>query len=105
MLLRNDQQSGHHWISIRLFGPPGNPAAIGARIELTVAGHTQRRTITRTRSYLSQVEPVATFGLGLADKIDKLVLIWPDGTRQDIDPSSIAVDQAHSFQISSSQAG
>jgi hypothetical protein len=32
------------------------------------------------RSYLSQLEPTVTFGLGKTAKIDSLTITWPDGT-------------------------
>ena len=35
-----------------------------------------------TRSYLSQSELPVTIGLGTADRIDDLEVIWPLGTRQ-----------------------
>ena len=37
-----------------------------------------------TRSYLSQVELPVTFGLGKADRVDRLVIRWPDGQVQEV---------------------
>jgi hypothetical protein len=42
----------------------------------------QRRQLMPTRSYLSQVEAVLTFGLGNVDRIDSLQVQWPDGSSQ-----------------------
>jgi hypothetical protein len=83
VLLRNEQDLGHHRVSIRLVGPPGNPDAIGAWVELTSGGVTQRRQVMPTRSYLSQVTPVVTFGLGPATTIDRVRVVWPDGVVQE----------------------
>ena len=69
------------WLRVRLAGPPGNPNGIGARVALHAAGGVQQRTIMPTRSYLSQVEPVATFGLGDEAAIERIVVTWPDGRR------------------------
>jgi enediyne biosynthesis protein E4 len=44
----------------------------------------QRRLISTTRSYLSQVELPTTFGLGKSAEIDSLLIEWPDGTSQKI---------------------
>ena len=55
-------------------------------VEVTAGGITQRRMIMPTRSYLSQTEPIATFGLGDAATIDALRVIWPDQTVQQVDP-------------------
>lgn len=84
MLLRNDQANSHHWLRIKLIGngTTTNRDAIGAKIELTANGITQRRTVSPTRSYLSQVELPVTFGLGDAAKVDVLKITWPDGTVQ-----------------------
>jgi tetratricopeptide (TPR) repeat protein len=84
LVLRNDQQLGGHWLRCRLEGSPGNPHAIGALVELTAGGVTQRRYVHPTRSYLSQSEPIVTFGLGKSDKVESLAVTWPDGTKQDV---------------------
>ncbi len=84
LLLRNDQQTGHHWLRVRLVGRAPNRDAIAARIELTAGGATQRRTVMPTRSYLSQVELPLTFGLGEADRVESLRVTWPDGSTQDV---------------------
>lgn len=82
-LLRNDQSSGHHWVRVKLVGKKSNRDAIGAVVELKAAGVTQRRIIMPTRSYLSQVELPATFGLGPIKEIESLTIRWPDGTTQE----------------------
>jgi hypothetical protein len=83
-LYRNDQQTGHHWLRIKLTGTSDNRNAIGAVIELTANGITQRRLITSGRSFLSQVEFPVTFGLGAANSIDSLVVTWPGGLKQPV---------------------
>ncbi|GAB4171718.1 MAG: CRTAC1 family protein [Wenzhouxiangellaceae bacterium] len=67
------------WLRIALEGPPGNPHAIGAQIEVEANGRWQRQWVMPSRSYLSQVEPVATFGLGDADQATRIRVRWPDG--------------------------
>ncbi|HVS02540.1 MAG TPA: CRTAC1 family protein [Thermoanaerobaculia bacterium] len=83
LLLRNDQQLGHHWLRVRLVGG-GNRDAIGAWVELTAGDVTQRRQVMPTRSYLSQSELPLTFGLGAATAIDALTVTWPDGSVQPV---------------------
>ena len=82
VLLRNDQQLGHHWLRLRLEGRSSNRSAIGARVELTAGGVRQRRLVMPTRSYLSQVELPLTFGLGVAHRVDALRVTWPNGQLQ-----------------------
>jgi hypothetical protein len=92
-LLRNDQKSGHHWLRLKLAGKAPNTNAIGALVELHQGKQVQRRLVSPTRSYLSQCELPVTFGLGSADKVDKVVIRWPDGEKQELaDPK---VDQLH----------
>ncbi len=104
LLLRNDQATGHHWVRLKLEGSGANRDAIGARLELTAGGLTQRRQVNPTRSYQSQSELPVTFGLGTAAAVDSLTITWPDGTRQTVDP--VEVDRLQVIrQPSSSQAG
>ncbi len=91
VLLRNDQESSHHWLLVRLEDLGGNRDAIGAWIELEAGGLTQRRQVMPTRSYQSQSELDVHFGLGGNATIDALRVTWPDGSVQPVDPP--AVDQ------------
>ncbi len=85
VLLRNDQQLGHHWLRIDLRDPTSaNTHAIGAWVEVASNGVTQRRQVMPTRSYLSQVELPVTFGLGTADVVDSVTVTWPDGEIEQI---------------------
>jgi enediyne biosynthesis protein E4 len=87
ILLRNDQELGHHWLRVTLEGrgaAGSNRGAHGARVELRAGGRTQQRYVTPSRSYQSQSELAVTFGLGPADRVEELVVIWPDGSRQTV---------------------
>ena len=95
-LLRNDMSRGSHWLRVKLVGGgASNRDAIGAWVEVTVGGVTQRRQVMPTRSYLSQVPLTLTFGLGDADRIDAMRVVWPDGSVEDIAPAVIdaAIDR------------
>jgi len=85
VLLRNDQQLDNHWLRVHLEGGDGvNREAIGARVELTAGGRTQLQQVMPTRSYLSQVEPVLTFGLGEASSVESLLVRWPNARTQSV---------------------
>jgi len=84
LLLRNDQQTGNHWLRLKLIGSASNWQAIGARVELQAGGTTQRRQVMPTRSYLSQSELPLTFGLGQTAEVESLTVFWPDGTVQTV---------------------
>jgi hypothetical protein len=78
-LLRNDQKLGHHWLRVKLEGSGKNRDAIGAVIEVAQVGSLQRRIVSPTRSYLSQCELPATFGLGGSKTARRLIVRWPSG--------------------------
>lgn len=97
-ILRNDQSLGHQWLRVSLKQKEKNRFAYGAELRLTVTDGDKTsvhcRCITPTRSYLSQCELAATFGLGAKAKIEKLEVVWPNGETQavaDVKPNSLLV--------------
>lgn len=88
-LLRNDQNTGHHWLRVQLKGQAPNTSAIGAQVSLTAGGATQVRDLFPARGYLSSVELPLTFGLGNAERIDTLKIRWPDGREQTLSPEGV----------------
>ena len=78
-LYRNDQLAGNKSVRIRLVGTKSNRDAIGARVRVFHGDTVQSRMVKGGSSYLSQSELPLTFGLGKRDKIDRLVIDWPNG--------------------------
>lgn len=83
LLLKQATKPAGEWLRLQpLMRPDGSPA-IGAVVEVEVrvgaGGLVQRQTLMSTRSYLSQVEPVLTFGLGDAAEAERVLVRWPDG--------------------------
>jgi hypothetical protein len=66
------------WLEVELRGAPGNTPAFGARLELTVGG---RRTLSEVHSLRAEGQSPTRehFGLGTAETVDRLRVIWPDG--------------------------
>jgi len=89
LLLRNDQDLHHHWIRLKLVGTKSNRDAIGAWIKARVNGQTLWRQVMPTRSYLSQSELPVIIGLGMADKVDSVEIVWPGGASQKIPPPPV----------------
>ncbi|MFZ4079755.1 MAG: CRTAC1 family protein [Pirellula sp.] len=82
-LLRNDQKLGNHWLRVQL-RDKANTGALGAAIVLDFGSDEKMvRTISTTRSYLSQTERTATFGLGNREP-KELTIRWPDGSEQKV---------------------
>jgi hypothetical protein len=78
-LYRNDQLGGNKSVRIRLVGTKSNRDAIGARVRIFHGDTSQLRMVKGGSSYLSQSELPLTFGLGKRDKVDRLVIDWPNG--------------------------
>jgi hypothetical protein len=79
-LLRNEGHAGNHWIRLVLKGngKRSNRSAIGARVALfTADGRVQHREVTSARGYLSQSELPLTFGLGAAERVERVEIRWP----------------------------
>ncbi|RME92282.1 MAG: CRTAC1 family protein, partial [Verrucomicrobia bacterium] len=93
LVLRNDQQLGHHWVRLKLVGRKSNRDAIGADVRLRSGGVTQWRTVMPTKGYLSQSELPLTFGLGRQTRIDEVEIHWPSGKVQKLD--GLAPDRLH----------
>ena len=81
-LLRNDTpRRDRHWLTVLLVGQPPNRDAIGAVVKIEVGKVRQMRQRMSGGSYLSQHDPRLHFGLGEHTKVDRLEVIWPDGTK------------------------
>ncbi|MGH9373857.1 MAG: CRTAC1 family protein [Vicinamibacterales bacterium] len=81
-LLRNDYAGPNHWLGIRLEGRASNRTAIGATVTLTVAKRRQSRAVVSQSSYYSHDDLRLHFGLGAADRADRVDVRWPSGATQ-----------------------
>lgn len=79
---RSRELNGHHYLAVRLDGDGANPGGIGARVTVTHAGTRQVLEQMPTRGFQSSVDHRLHFGLGGSDRIDTLIVVWPDGGRQ-----------------------
>jgi enediyne biosynthesis protein E4 len=82
-LYRNDQLAHPRSIRFKLQGVKSNRDAIGALVRIFYDGQSQTRMVRGGSSYLSQSELPLTFGLGLRDKIDRVVIDWPSGRNEE----------------------
>ena len=90
-LLRNDGDHDNHYLLVRTVGTKSNRDGIGARVIISVGGQTQHAEVQSGGSYLSHSDLRLHFGLGKAERVDRLEVRWPSGTVQVL--SDIAVDQ------------
>jgi hypothetical protein len=78
------EQSGRHYLKLRLIGTDLNRQAIGAKVSAYIDGQRLTREIMPTRGFQSAVSTTVHFGLGVATEIDKLTIRWPDGKLQEL---------------------
>jgi hypothetical protein len=83
VLFRNDQTAGHRSVRLTLVGTQSNRDAIGARVRVFHGGAMQSRMVKSGSSYLSQSELPLTFGIGRRDRVDRLVIDWPNGRTEE----------------------
>ena len=76
--LRSFLTKGPGQLAVRLVGPPGNPTAVGARLQLTSQDAApQVREVTAGSGYLSQSSAISFFAPVAAEA--ELSVRWPDG--------------------------
>ena len=81
-LYRNDSTGGN-WIKIALKGVDAESHGIGSKIEVEAGGKKMIREIDGGgSSHISQNSVIAHFGLGKAEKIDKITVYWTGGNKQ-----------------------
>jgi hypothetical protein len=89
-LLRNTLQNSNHWIAFKLIGGPKCPRdAIGARVFLTAGGVRQRMDVFSGASFGSSSDQRVHFGLGKAEKVEKLEIWWPNGASEEFPISTV----------------
>jgi hypothetical protein len=64
-------------------GTASNRDAIGATVRIFSGGSFQTRVVKGGSSYLSQSELPVTFGLGTRDRVERVVLNWPNGRTEE----------------------
>jgi len=84
-LLRNVVSNSNHWVTFKLIGGPKSPRdGIGAKVFVTTGAIRQRADVFSGGSYASSSDQRLHFGLGSADKIDRIEIIWPSGAKEAI---------------------
>jgi hypothetical protein len=81
-IFRNVTPNRGHWLVVRAYDPVRKRDAIGATVLVEAAGRRWTRWIAPSQSYLSSSDPRAHFGLGAADTVDRIRVLWPEGTQE-----------------------
>jgi len=86
--LRNDQASGNPHVTLELRGTRANRDAIGARVELELAGRAgARRTLVRGvragEGYLAQSSTRVVAGFLASERLARVRVVWPGGVAEE----------------------
>jgi hypothetical protein len=82
-LYRNVAPKRGHWLVVKAVDPAlGGRDAYGALITVRAGGRRWLRLVQPGYSYLCSNDPRAHFGLGAAERVDALDVVWPDGTAE-----------------------
>jgi hypothetical protein len=96
LILHNDSPPTSHWLSLQLIGARSNRLAIGAKIKIVVGQVSQIDEVRSGGSYLSQNDLRVHFGLGSADKVDRIEIRWPSGTSETL--HNLAADHIYTVK-------
>jgi len=83
VLLRNVGANKNHFVRLDLTGFADNKTAIGAKVEVFANGLWQKWELAGAVGYQTQAPPQILVGLGNAEGIDLLRILWPTGVLQD----------------------
>ncbi|MBN1789338.1 MAG: VCBS repeat-containing protein [Bacteroidales bacterium] len=92
------EKTGNHFLSVAFKGSGLNTRGTGARVTLYCNGQIQMAEQFATRGFMSASSDVLHFGLGAAEKIDSLIVRWPDRSVQVL--KDVPADQLLTFNLS-----
>ena len=78
-ILRDDSPGGRHWLQVRLRGTKTNRDGVGARVKVAAGDLTQVDEVHSGRGYQSHYGTRLHFGLGKADRVDRIEVRWIGG--------------------------
>ena len=74
-----DTNDNANFLRVRLNGSQMNLQGLGAKVMLYAGYQLQFHEHNNYRGFMSTMDPIIHFGLGEMDRIDSLIVFWPDG--------------------------
>jgi hypothetical protein len=78
-VLENRTNNDRHWVQIQLVGTESNRSGVGAKVRVTAEGRTQLDEVHSGRGYQSHHGTRLHFGLGDAERIERIEVRWIGG--------------------------
>jgi hypothetical protein len=72
------------YIAVKLTGTTSNRDGLGAVVKITAGGSTQTKVFDGNSGYLSHSLYPLYFGLGAAEAVDSIEVLWPSGKKQTV---------------------
>lgn len=89
-LYRNNSSTDSAYLKIKVNFTPPNTFGFGTKVISWHQGKMQLKQLFTSRAFQSSSEPIIHFGYGNLQKIDSLLVIWPDNTfekQYDVSPN------------------
>jgi hypothetical protein len=90
-IYRNIAPRSGHWLGLRCVDEKLKRDVIGAEIYIHAGKRVFWGMVNPNYSYLSSCDPRVHFGLGVIDKIDQVMVRWPDGLEESF--SDVGIDR------------
>ena len=78
------EKASVHYVAIALTGTTSNRNGLGAVVKVTAGGTTYTQVMDGNSGYLSHSVYPLYFGLGTAERVDRIDIVWPSGKRQTV---------------------
>jgi hypothetical protein len=101
-LVANTSPETGRFLAVQLRGVRSSRDAIGAEVAIEAGGRRRTQWLTAGDGYQASNQRQLVFGLGAADRVEKLHICWPSGLVQEF--ADLAADQALIFVEGSPRA-
>ena len=81
-IYENKNIENNNFLSLKFNGTKQNNLGLGVKVILFANNEKQFQELTLTRGFQSSVAPQMNFGIGKAENIDSIKVIWPDRNYQ-----------------------
>jgi hypothetical protein len=74
-----------HYVQVKLTGTRSNRDGLGAVVKVAAGGTTYTKAMDGNSGYLSHSVYPLYFGVGAAERVDRIEVVWPSGTKQTVE--------------------